>query len=186
MNRPRYLLGLLAALLAGCPFIGGARAYTAEAVADGDALLRTTNVRYSAGEVTGGDLALVQYFVLDMKYRAGQVTRAAFCPSAKPYLTTIANDPEAANGKAGEAATWREAIAAMTSSSAGCDRAVSAADAWVYGEAQSPAGDVKSAEERVKSFEQRVDMGTAAVGDLEQAKFDLLTARHDGKRITDK
>lgn len=188
MKRSHCVRGLLVGLMIGYLSLQPAGAYSDRAIGDADALLRVTTVRYSAGEVTAADLALAQYFLAEMKYRAGQMTESAFCAAAKPYLTAISGDFEEEPGQAGAKAKWQAVIGAMTSSTADCNRAVAITGTLLFGEREQAvtADDVHQAELLVDKLKDGVEEGTATQSDLEQAKFDLLTVQHARGLVTDK
>jgi hypothetical protein len=188
MKRSQCVRGLFIGLAISYFSLQPARAYSDRAIGDAEALLRVTTVRFSSGEVTAADLALAQYFLAEMKYRAGQMTGSAFCEAAKPYLTVISGDFEEETGQAGAKAKWQAAIASMTSSATDCNRAVAITGALLLGEREQAvtADDVHQAELLVDKLKDGVEEGTATRGDLEQAKFDLLTVQHARGLITDK
>ena len=188
MKRWQCVCGLLIGLATSYLSLEPAGAYSDRAIGDAQALLKVTTVRFSVGEVTTADLALAQYFLAEMKYRAGQMTGSAFCARAKPYLTAISADFEEEAGQAGAKARWQAAIAAMTSSDTDCNRAVAITGVLLFGESEQAvtADDVHRAELLVDSLKDKVDDGTATQSDLEQAKFDLLTIQHGRGLVTDK
>jgi hypothetical protein len=58
-----------------------AAAFSAAAVKSAQELVKQTTERFAVGEVLRADVELAQYYLLDMKYRAGQI-------SARPFART--------------------------------------------------------------------------------------------------
>jgi hypothetical protein len=83
MSRPAF--AIIGSLLLGT----AAHAFTDEAVKDAEALLGQINDRFKAGEVERIDLEEAKYHLVEMKFRAGQIQRPAFCQEAVPNLQAI-------------------------------------------------------------------------------------------------
>ena len=67
----------------------GAHAYSREAIEDARSLARVTMNQFQLGTASRADVALAQYNVLTMEYRARLITRADYCGPAQAYLQTI-------------------------------------------------------------------------------------------------
>jgi hypothetical protein len=188
MNGSRSILGLAFLLVSTLTFISSAQAFSVEAVKSADEILKETVARYNAGEVLAEDVALARYYLLDMKYHAGQTTRSAFCRSAKADLQTIADAFEEQDGQAGEKVKWQNAIAKITSTAAGCEGAITITEALLYGVRERPytADDVRAAEDLAKAVKERAAMGQVTQRDVAQANYGLLEARYGAKLITRK
>jgi hypothetical protein len=174
---------LFAATAMGVMFAQVAHAYSPEAVQDATKLLRSTENRFQAGEVAAGDVALAQYYLLDMKYRAGYVKRAAFCQGIKSYLPAIAAAREE-QGQQADQKTRRQQPTKSTA--AACTQAVARVSALIYGPDDHASSAVEDAEQIVERTEQQYAAGTADERDLAQARYALLAARHGRKLVSDK
>ena len=87
----------------------GAHAYSDEAIRDATETLRGITARFKAGEVSGPDVALARYNLLEMRFKAGKLDAATFCKSAKPELQSIADGIDPPDGKA-EVKTDRKSV----------------------------------------------------------------------------
>ncbi|MGE4132511.1 MAG: hypothetical protein AB7F86_12785 [Bdellovibrionales bacterium] len=61
-------------------------AYSADAVKDAEALLKLTQDRFGAGEVTMTDVKQAEAFVLEMKIKAGVISKVEYCNVVIPVL----------------------------------------------------------------------------------------------------
>src|SRR5690349_18738480 len=96
---PIRLFALLASSLAG-----GAQAYSDEAIADAEALLKATSERAARQEASPQDVAVVRYHLLEMKQAAGRLSPEAFCQEAHVQLQAMAAAEGDEETKAGLAA----------------------------------------------------------------------------------
>jgi hypothetical protein len=185
MNRYRFahLAALASSLLMG---IGGtAMAYSAAAVKDAQSQFVTIDNRFKSGEVKAGDVALAKYNVLEMKHKAGELSRAAFCKAAKHELKVVADEFKEPEGQAGSKAKWQAEVVAMAASPAACEKAETAADTLMFGVTPRPTSEeaVQEAERAAKVMAARYDAGTAARSDVSQAKYSVLDAKYGAKQI---
>ncbi len=66
-----------------------AGAYSDEAVGDAEDLLKQVKDRFARGEITRTDVAQAEYHVLEMKYRAGLISKRTYCRQAPPFLEAV-------------------------------------------------------------------------------------------------
>jgi outer membrane protein TolC len=80
-------LAIIAA--ASCMLVVAAHAFSNEAVADAQALLETMQQRVQAGNATPAEVAEVERYLLEMKYKAGQIRLADYCRRARPSIEAV-------------------------------------------------------------------------------------------------
>lgn len=144
----RRFAGAALGTLATLALSGPAGAYSNAAVKDAQALLKIQTARFQVGELYGSDLDLAKYYVLEMRFRAGELSERSFCGQAKALLEGTTDTPK----DAADHPDWRQELAAqlgaMTTSTAKCRVAVAAMARIVFGDSEQPysADALKSAE----------------------------------------
>src|SRR3984893_17861366 len=88
MNFARPIFRVASAIVVAAFFATSAAAYSDEAVKDAEDFLKRINERFTLGEVTHTDVAQAEYHLLEMKYRAGLISKATYCPRALSVLET--------------------------------------------------------------------------------------------------
>ena len=71
-----------------------AHAFSKEAVADAQALLETMQRRVQTGSATPAEVTEVENYLLDMKYKAGQIRLAEYCRRARPGMEALFGEAE--------------------------------------------------------------------------------------------
>jgi outer membrane protein TolC len=102
-------MGRLAIIAAAtCMLAVAAHGFSNEAVADAQALLKTMRQRVQAGDARPPEVAQVKRYLLDMKYKAGQIRLAEYCRRARPSIEAVFEEADKAfhSGRG----TTREAI----------------------------------------------------------------------------
>ena len=74
---------------ATCMFVAAAHAFSKEAVADAQALLKTMQQRVQTGSATPAEVAQVEHYLLDMKYKSGQIRLAEYCRRVRPSVEAV-------------------------------------------------------------------------------------------------
>jgi hypothetical protein len=165
-------------------FVGAAQAYSDEAVQDAQALLNSLT---PPGVNLGGDVdvALARYYLLEMRYKAGQIAVGDFCSSAAPALKDLAEAYKASEDESGDLKHWRHEIAVMRDSRTMCEQAAKTAALLLYGDnGTTESLSVKDAEERVAQTQDRGAVGEATKADVAQAQFDLAEAKFRAGQIS--
>jgi histidine ammonia-lyase len=100
--RSRLMYWIAAGGLAIIVGAASANAFSDAAVKDAEDLLDRTKRALEMGMGNQSDVALAEYNVIDMQYKAGQITHAKYCQSALPVLRIIADlaQNQARNGQA--------------------------------------------------------------------------------------
>jgi hypothetical protein len=88
MELVRPIFRFAYALLAVVIFAAAAAAYSDEAVKDAEDFVKRIHDRFTAGEVTRTDMAQAEHHLLEMKYRAGLISKRTYCRQALPILET--------------------------------------------------------------------------------------------------
>src|SRR5262245_15436792 len=70
--------------------MGAAQAYSDEAIADAEVLLKTVRGHAAQREASAQDVAVVRYHLLEMKQAAGRLSQEAFCQEAHVLLREMA------------------------------------------------------------------------------------------------
>jgi hypothetical protein len=182
MGLGRRLACLVAALT--CSF-APAQAYTGEAVADAEALLKTTAERAKARQASAQDVSIVRYHLMEMKAEAGMLSPEAFCQQARDELQamTIADGDEPVKAELGLRA---DRIDAMKNSPELCRQATADVDAYLFG-ADPPAktdDDVKEAERAANEARKRYKAGDLDRTSATLAEIAALEARYAAGKIT--
>jgi hypothetical protein len=86
MELVRPTLRIAYMILAAVAFAASAGAYSEEAVKDAEDLVKRIHDRFVAAEVTRTDVAQAEYHLLEMKYRAGLISKRTYCREALPIL----------------------------------------------------------------------------------------------------
>ncbi len=162
-----------------CVPAAGPWAYSDEAIADGEALLKTLEYGATFGKVTGHDLAVVRYYVLELKRAAGNLPDDAFCPQAQAQIRIMITAEGDEVTKAG-LAERRDEVETMTRSPELCRQAVAAVDGFLFG-ATEPAKTglaVKIAEDALSQARRKYQAGEAEQLDVTRAEADLLEAQY--------
>jgi hypothetical protein len=165
---PFSLFALLISALTGV-----AHAYSDEAIADADALLKSTTERAAAKEASAQDVAVVRYHLLEMREAAGKVSHEAFCREARLYLQAMAAAEGDEETKAGVAERG-DKIEAMTASPQLCRLASAALDSYLFG-----VDDVATSEDDVRQAEQAAVEARKRykAGELDRLSATLAEAR---------
>ena len=169
MSAGRRLACLVAAVT--CSF-APAQAYTGEAVADAEALLKTTMERAKARQASAQEVSIVRYHLLEMKAGDGMLSPEAFCRQAREELQTMA----AADGDEpvkAELGLRGDGIDAMKNSPELCRQAVDDVDAYLFGSDPPAKTDdevreaKKAAEDARKRYKaQDLDRTTATLAEI--------------------
>jgi hypothetical protein len=88
MDFMRLIFRLASATLAVVMFAALASAYSDEAVSDAEDFVKQVTDRFQRGELTRTDVAQAQHHLLEMKYRAGLISKRSYCRQAMPILET--------------------------------------------------------------------------------------------------
>jgi hypothetical protein len=88
MDVMRLTFRLASATLAVVMFAAMASAYSDEAVGDAEDFVKQVTDRFQRGELTRTDVAQAQHHLLEMKYRAGLISKRSYCRQAMPILET--------------------------------------------------------------------------------------------------
>jgi hypothetical protein len=159
------------AVAATCSF-APAQAYTDEAVADAEALLKTTAERTKARQASAQEVSIIRYHLLEMKAEAGMLSPEAFCRQAREELQTMAAAEGDEPVKA-EMALRGDKFDAMKKSPELCRQAIDDADAYLFGSDPPAKTDdevneaKKAAEEATKRYKaQDLDRTTAALTEI--------------------
>jgi hypothetical protein len=88
MDVMRLIFRLASATLAVVMFAAMASAYSDEAVGDAEDFVKQVTDRFQRGELTRTDVAQAQHHLLEMKYRAGLISKRSYCRQAMPILET--------------------------------------------------------------------------------------------------
>src|ERR1700690_2992116 len=86
MDFVRPIFRFAYAMLGAVIVAASAGAYSDEAVKDAEDLAKRIHDRFVAGEVTRTDVAQAEYHLLEMKYRAGLISKRTYCREALPVL----------------------------------------------------------------------------------------------------
>ncbi|HTR83553.1 MAG TPA: hypothetical protein VMI56_03675 [Reyranella sp.] len=147
-------------VLAACFCFGtAALAQSDEAIADGETLLKTLQIRVSVGEVWPQDLAIARFYLLELRRAAGKLPEAAFCEQAQAELriaSTIEGDEVTKAGLIER----KEAIEAMTRSPELCKQSIAAIDAFLFDSGEPPPTPEAVAEARNKYRTGDIDRST--------------------------
>jgi tetratricopeptide (TPR) repeat protein len=178
-------LQLTASIVIAVVSAGSAHAYSNDAIRDAKEILRSTMARFAAGEVLRPNVALARYNLLEMQSKAGKLSAASFCKSAKPELKLVADAFEPPEGKADDKKKWQAAIAAMDRNQASCRDASAMADQLLFG--ASPADYSDAALNEARAFAvatvQRGDMGEVTPVDVAGAQYAVIEIEHGAKKI---
>jgi hypothetical protein len=167
-----------------CSF-GAAQAYTGEAVADAEALLKTTMEGAKARQASAQEVSIVRYHLLEMKAKAGMLAPEAFCRQAREELQTM----EAAEGDEpvkAELGLRGDKIDAMTKSPELCQRATADVDAYLFG-ADQPArtdDEMKEAESAAAEARKRYKAGDLDRTSATLAEIAALEAPYTAGKIS--
>jgi hypothetical protein len=185
MQSARFLCRLAILFVATLVFDDAANAYSDDAVKDANDLLKMTLDRYHVGEVTSADVALARYYVIEMQYKAGQISRGAFCSSAKLNLDAVAKEFEESEGQAGQKKAWEDEIAGMAASQSKCDQAAASAARLMFGVKTLDHSDaaLKEAQEFADATAERYRDGEVTKSDVERAQYDLLEIKYAANQI---
>ena len=150
-----------------------AHAYSDEAIADAEALLKSTTGRAAAKEASAQDVAVVRYHLLEMRQAAGKLSQEAFCQEARLQLQAMAaadGDEETKAGLAGR----NDKIEAMTASTELCRLASAALDSYLFGvdDVATSDDDIKQAERAAAEARKRYK-----AGELDRLSATLAEAR---------
>jgi outer membrane protein TolC len=85
----RLTIAFIASLLLG----GAALAFTAEAVKEAEELLALAKDRFNDASATKAEVAEAEYYLLEMKFKAGLIPRSAYCQAAIPALQVMVSNP---------------------------------------------------------------------------------------------
>jgi len=182
--KPARMMYICAVALAMCWLSGVARAYSEEAVADGERLLATTVERAKAGEASAQDIAVVRYHLLEMKLAAGRITQRAFCPLARAELQTMLTAAGDEETKAG-IVELEDRFAAMTTTPELCRQASAAVDAFLFDERAGAPSDADAAEaERTSAdAERRYKAGEIDRSEAARAAANALQAQYEAGKL---
>jgi hypothetical protein len=174
------LLALLASFVTG-----GAHAYSDEAIADAEALLKTTSERAASREASAQDVAVVRYHLIEMKQAAGRLSQEAFCQEAHLQLRVMAAAEGDEETKAG-LAKRRDEIDAMTVSPELCRQASAAVDDYLFGTAMAARSDddIKQAENDAAEARKRYKAGELDRTTATLAEANALEAPYTAGKIT--
>jgi hypothetical protein len=177
---PISLFALLASSLTG-----GVHAYSDEAIADAEALLKTTSERAAQREASAQDVAVVRYHLLEMKQAAGRLSQEAFCQEAYEQLRAMAEVEGDEETKAGLGAR-RDKIDAMTTSLELCRQASAAIDDYLFGTAKAAKSDddVKQAESDAVEARKRYKAGELDRTTATLAEANAFEAPYTAGKIT--
>jgi len=180
----RAIRAALCAILP-CLFVTAAQAFSDEAVADAEALLKTTTQRAAAKEASAQDVAAARYHLLEMKLASGKLLPGAFCHQAHAELQAMAAAEGDEETKAG-LAERREKIDAMTSSPELCQQATELVDSFLFGIAPpaKSADDVKAAEDAAAEAAKRYKAGDLDRLSATLARAEALEAPFKAGKIT--
>jgi outer membrane protein TolC len=90
MNRPKLALPLAVFILATFMYGAPVRAADDDAVKDAQNLVDSVRRRFESGYGSRTDVVLAEGFLLEVKFRAKQVTRKAYCNDALANLRLLA------------------------------------------------------------------------------------------------
>ena len=177
---PFSLFTLLASFVTG-----GAHAYSDEAIADAEALLKTVSGRAASREASTQDVAVVRYHLLEMKQAAGKLSQEAFCQEAHLQLRAMAAAEGDEETKAGLAAR-RDKIDAMTASPELCRQANDAIDDYLFGalDVAKSDDDVRQAESDAVEARKRYKAGELDRTTATVAEANALEAPYAAGKIT--
>jgi hypothetical protein len=172
-------------VLAPCLLAGAAGAYSDDAIADAEALLKTTTERARSGEASAQDIAVVRYHLLEMKAAAGKLSPDAFCQQGRSELQAMAAAQGDEETKAGLAAR-RDKIDAMTTSPELCRQGRAAVDDYLFGAVvlATSDDDVKQAEKAAVEARRRYKAGELDRTSATIAEADALEAPYTAGKIT--
>jgi hypothetical protein len=183
MTATRCLACLVATI--ACAFVGAAAAYTDDAVADADVLLRATAERAQRHEASAQEVLIARYYLLETKAGAGKLSPEAFCEQAQAELQKMATADGDEPVKA-EIGLRADKIDAMKASAERCQQAVADIDAYLFG-GDPPARtdeEVREAEKSAREARRRykaqdLDRTTATLAEIRG-----LEAPYTAGRIT--
>jgi hypothetical protein len=194
------LAGRLSAATLAVLFIpAAALAYSTEAVKDAQHLVRVAASRSVAGIAKPAEAGLAHYHLLTMKYKAQQISRAAYCKSARPQLQImVSNFPSERYMQFGSSTPltdqqqvdikkqWQDQVDVMNRSPEACDAATTTTERVVFGIDDEPNGKdaVSKAESWSEIMEQRYAAGTSDAIELSEAKLDLLSAQYRAGQVS--
>jgi hypothetical protein len=186
MNDPRNIIRLAVVVGGMIMFAGFAQAFSDEAVQDAEALLKTTEAQTGSGHLDNADVALARYYLLEMKYKAGNISPNSFCQAAQPNLQIVAKAFEGPDGHVGEKKEWQNEIATMNSSQSTCEKATNSAGILLFGETKnsSPEETLKSAQDFAAKTNDDFVTGEATKLDVAQAQHELLDARYHAGQLS--
>jgi hypothetical protein len=151
MNAMKRLTCVVAT--AASAFVGDAVAYTDEAVADAEALLKTTTERAQRHEASAQEVSIARYHLLEMEAGSGKLSSEAFCAQARAELQKMAT----AGGDEPVKAEIGRRAGKMTTPPELCRQAIADVDAYLFG-GDPPAktdDDVKEAEKAAEEARRR-------------------------------
>jgi hypothetical protein len=90
MNISQFAYRLMTAAFVVLICAATARAYSDEAVKNAEELVGLVTSRFQSGvDANQADVLKAQHYLLEMKYRAGQISRATYCESGIPMLEKV-------------------------------------------------------------------------------------------------
>jgi len=89
MKASRSMHKLAAAASATLMFAATAHGYSDAAVKDAEQLLEKVTRDVANGYGKASDRLLAEYYLLEMKYKAGRIRRSKFCDSVMPILESM-------------------------------------------------------------------------------------------------
>lgn len=174
----------IALIAAQLLFATTAKSAADEAIQDAEAMLDKTLHRAEFGEVTPGDVALARYNLLEMRWKAGQLSLDAFCRAAEPELKAVATDVD--DDPAGQKKQWLDAVTGMSESTAKCRAAVAATAGLLFDAKDVRYSDdaVRQAEAALASVQTRAAQGEAMPLDVSRARLALLQAQYGASQVS--
>ena len=172
-------------VILSCLFVTAAQAFSDEAVADAEALLKTTTQRAAAKEASAQDISAAHYYLLEMKLAASKLLPGAFCHQARAELQAMAAAEGDEETKAG-LAERADKINAMTSSPELCQQATEMVDSFLFGLAPPAKSDddVKAAEDSAAAARKRYKAGDLDRLSATLAEAEALEAPFKAGKIT--
>jgi len=89
MKASRSVHKIAAAAVATLMFAATAHGYSDAAVKDAEQLLEKVTHDEAVGYGKASDRLLANYYLLEMKYKAGQIRRSKYCDSVMPILQSM-------------------------------------------------------------------------------------------------
>jgi hypothetical protein len=186
MTISRLLQCAAAAALAMVALGSDAEAYSRAAVKDAQALLKIQTTRFQVGEIYRSDLDLAKYNLLEMQFRAGEVSERSFCSQAKPLLEDTAKVNEGET----DPPAWKQelapALGTLSGSTAKCRAAVTTVARILFEHDAPPysADALKGAEAAADKAEQSYREQDVTKSDVSRAHYAVLALKLEGRQIS--